>query len=76
MIGWGEFVLILILTLIFLGPEKITEFARELGKLYAEYKKARRMIELEVLYGEKIKEDIEEKYSEFKIEDPSKGPLQ
>ena len=63
MLGWGEIVLILITAVIFLGPEKLTEFARQLGRLYGEYKKAMKMIELEVLYGYKplTDEELEEK---------------
>ena len=63
MLGWGEIVLILIAAVIFLGPEKLTEFARQLGRLYGEYKKAMKMIELEVLYGYKplTDEELEEK---------------
>ncbi len=63
MLGWGELVLILIAAIIFLGPEKLTEFARQLGRLYGEYKKTMKMIELEVLYGYKppTDEELEEK---------------
>lgn len=60
MIGWGEILLILVIALVFLGPEKLSEIARELGKLYAEYKKAKRKFELEVIYGVKLDEDVDE----------------
>ena len=59
MLGWGEIVLILIAAIIFMGPEKLTDFARQLGKLYGEYKKAKRMIELEIIYGIKPLDDEE-----------------
>ena len=74
MLGWGELVLILIIALIFLGPDKLTDFARQLGKLYAEYKKAKRMIELEIIYGYKplsdkeVEVEMKKKYDEIQIE--------
>lgn len=67
MIGWGEVAVIIILAILLLGPEKISDFARELGRLYGEYKKAMRMIELEYIYGlrqlsdEEVERSIEEK---------------
>ncbi len=60
MIGTGELILILIVALIFLGPEKLSDIARQLGKLYAEYKKAKRKFELEVIYGVSLDEDVDE----------------
>ncbi len=74
MIGWGELILILIAAIVFLGPEKLTDFARELGKLYGEYQKAKRKIELEIIYGykmlsdEEIEEEMKKKYEELEIE--------
>uniref|UniRef100_A0A7C3ZG82 Twin-arginine translocase TatA/TatE family subunit n=1 Tax=Archaeoglobus fulgidus TaxID=2234 RepID=A0A7C3ZG82_ARCFL len=67
MLGWGEMAIIVIAAVILLGPEKLTDFARELGKLYGEYKKAMRMIELEYIYGvkqisdEELEENLKEK---------------
>lgn len=54
MFGAGEIVLIVVLAVIFLGPDKLPELARSLGKIYAEYQKAKREIELELL---KVSED-------------------
>ncbi|MCS7144838.1 MAG: twin-arginine translocase TatA/TatE family subunit [Archaeoglobaceae archaeon] len=71
MLGFEEIIFIAIIALIILSPEKLTEFARELGKIYAEYKKAKRLVELEVLYGissEELKEEMEKKYKELGIE--------
>ncbi len=71
MLGFEEIILIAIIALIILSPEKLTEFLRELGRIYAEYKKAKRIIELEVLYGvssEELKDEMEKKYRELKIE--------
>lgn len=73
MIGFGELLLILFLALLFLGPEKLVEMARSLGKLYGEYKKAKRLIELEMLKSSKLseeglKKDIEKKYEELRID--------
>jgi len=66
MLGWGEIAIIIIGAIILLGPEKLTDLARELGKLYGEYKKAMRMIELEYIYGVKpiSDEELEEKLKE------------
>ncbi len=74
MLGWGELLLILIAALMLLGPDKMSDFARQLGKLYAEYKKAKRMLELELIYGYKplssrdIEDEMKKKYEELQIE--------
>lgn len=74
MIGWGELTLLVIIAILFLGPEKLTELARELGKLYGEYRKAKRRIELEMIYGyklvdeKKLEEEIKKKYEEIGLE--------
>lgn len=72
MLGFEEIIFIAIIALLILTPEKLVEFAREIGKIYAEYKKTKRMIELEVLYGvpsdEKLKEEMEKKYRELELE--------
>ncbi|MBO8179223.1 MAG: twin-arginine translocase TatA/TatE family subunit [Archaeoglobus sp.] len=71
MLGWGEIAIIIIGAIILLGPEKLTDFARELGKLYGEYKKAMRMIELEYIYGvkqisdEELEENLREKQQQL-----------
>ncbi|WP_457591574.1 twin-arginine translocase TatA/TatE family subunit [Geoglobus sp.] len=51
MFGWGEFGLVLLLALILLGPDNMVDVARKLGRLYGEYKVARRRLELEIMYG-------------------------
>ncbi|MBE8539230.1 twin-arginine translocase TatA/TatE family subunit [Geoglobus acetivorans] len=51
MFGWGEMGLVIILALLLLGPDNMVDAARKMGRLYAEYKKARRRLELEILYG-------------------------
>ncbi|MEM0303445.1 MAG: twin-arginine translocase TatA/TatE family subunit [Archaeoglobaceae archaeon] len=83
MLGFEELVFIAIIALILLSPEKLIEFARELGKIYAEYKKAKRIVELEVLYGvssREVKEEMERKYTELNItakdSKDEKSPLQ
>lgn len=50
-VGWSEATVIFILALLLFGPDKLAEFTRMLGKLYGEYKAARRRLELELLYG-------------------------
>ena len=51
MIGWGELTLIIILAIVVLGPENLSDIAKKLGKLYTEYNRARKMLELEMMYG-------------------------
>ncbi|RLI76640.1 translocase [Archaeoglobales archaeon] len=80
MFGWGELGIIAILAIILLGPDKLPEVFRTLGKIYGEYKKAKRRFELELIYGYEIpsKELIDELarkrmeelgINDFKIED-------
>ncbi|MCX8172191.1 MAG: twin-arginine translocase TatA/TatE family subunit [Archaeoglobaceae archaeon] len=71
MLGVEEIIFIAIIALILLSPEKLTEFLREIGKIYAEYKKAKRLLELEVIYGvssKEIEEEMKMKYKELGIE--------
>ena len=72
MIGFEELIFILIIAVLLLSPEKLTELARDLGKIYAEYKKAQKAIELEVIYGipsdEKLREEMEKKFKELEME--------
>jgi Sec-independent protein translocase protein TatA len=51
MFGWGELAIVIVLAIILLGPDKLPEVARTLGKVYAEYLKAKKRLELEILYG-------------------------
>jgi len=62
MFGWGELGIIIVLAIILLGPDKLPEVARTAGKIYAEYKNAKRRLELELLYGYEIpnREHLEE----------------
>jgi len=82
MLGWGELALIIVLGILLLGPDNMQKVARELGRLYAEYKKAKRRIELEILYGieapereslERLEKDI---FSEGKISEEVKRVIQ
>ncbi|MEM4523676.1 MAG: sec-independent translocation protein MttA [Archaeoglobaceae archaeon] len=72
MLGFEEIVFIIILAIVILTPEKLTEFAREIGKIYAEYQKVKKMVELEVIYGipsdEKLREEMEKKFKELELE--------
>jgi len=74
MFGWGELVLILVLALILLGPDKLADIARTLGKIYGEYQKAKKRLELEVIYGyeiptrEKVEEVLKKKTQEINID--------
>ena len=62
MLGWGELTLIIVLAVILLGPDKLADVVRTLGRIYGEYQKAKRRLELEILYGYEIptKEKLEE----------------
>ncbi|HIP25084.1 MAG TPA: translocase [Archaeoglobus profundus] len=74
MFGWSELALILILALILLGPDKLADVARTLGRIYGEYQKAKRRLELEIMYGyeiptkEKIEEIMRKKIEEINID--------
>jgi len=59
MFGWSEVVLIAILAIILLGPDKLADLARTLGRIYGEYQKAKRRLELEILYGYEIPSEEE-----------------
>jgi TatA/E family protein of Tat protein translocase len=62
MFGWSELVIVIVLAIILLGPDKLAEVARTLGRIYGEYQKAKRRLELELIYGYEIptKEKLEE----------------
>ncbi len=61
MFGWGEIGLIVLLAIILLGPNELSTIARKLGRLYGEYQRARKQLELELMYGYEIptKETLE-----------------
>jgi sec-independent protein translocase protein TatA len=48
MVGFDEIILIAIVALLLFGPDKLPQYLRELGKLYAEVKKAQREFEREL----------------------------
>ncbi len=50
-LGFSEIILILIVLLLFIGPDKLPETARSLGKYYAELQRYRRMLEEEFRKG-------------------------
>jgi len=62
MFGWSELVIVIVLAIILLGPDKLAEVARTLGRIYGEYQKAKRRLELELIYGYEIptREKLEE----------------
>ncbi|AEA47394.1 twin-arginine translocase TatA/TatE family subunit [Archaeoglobus veneficus] len=69
MFGWGELGIIIVLAIILLGPDKLPEVARTAGKIYAEYKNAKRRLELELLYGYEIpNKDYLEELSRKKLD--------
>lgn len=45
MVGFDEIIFIAIIALLLFGPDKLPEYIRELGRLYAEFKKAQRDLE-------------------------------
>jgi sec-independent protein translocase protein TatA len=48
MVGFDEILLIAVAALLLFGPDKLPHYLRELGKLYAEVKKAQREFEREL----------------------------
>ena len=58
LIGLPEMILILIVAIIFFGPDKIPELARSLGKATGEFKKAQLETEREI---KKVGEPMDEK---------------
>ncbi len=53
----GEWILIVILALIFFGPSQIPKLARGLGKSVSEFKKAREEFERELLSSDDHKDE-------------------
>lgn len=53
MIGSSELLLILAAAFLLLGPKKLPELAKSMGKATAEYRKAVRDFELEAIRAEK-----------------------
>jgi TatA/E family protein of Tat protein translocase len=51
MVGFDEIILIAVVVLLLFGPDKLPQYLRELGKLYAEVKKAQREFERELNPG-------------------------
>ncbi|HMK47196.1 MAG TPA: twin-arginine translocase TatA/TatE family subunit [Methanocella sp.] len=48
MVAFEEIILIFILALMLFGPDKLPQYLREMGKIYAEIKKAQREFEREL----------------------------
>ena len=48
MVGFDEILLIAVAALLLFGPDKLPQYLRELGRLYAEVKKAQREFEREL----------------------------
>ncbi len=69
MFGWGELGIILVLAIVLLGPDKLPEAARKMGKIYAEYNNAKKRFEMEVFYGQDVpQKDFLEKMSQNKFD--------
>lgn len=70
-IGMPELIVILIVALIVLGPEKLPEIARSLGKGFSAFKKAADEIKEDMLKAkEEAKEDPQ------KVETPTSNPAE
>lgn len=68
MFGWGELGIVAILAIILLGPERLPEVFRTLGKLYAEYNHAKKKLELEIIQGANLPQgDFLQKMSQTKM---------
>ena len=48
MVGFDEIILIFIVALLLFGPDKLPQYLRELGKIYAEIKKAQAELQREI----------------------------
>jgi len=60
-LGFSELILILIALLILVGPDKLPQMARTLGKYYAELNRYRRELEEEFRKGlEEVEEPVRE----------------
>lgn len=69
MFGWGELGIIIVLAIVLLGPDKLPEAARKMGKIYAEYNNAKKRFEMEVFYGQDVpQKDFLEKMSQNKFD--------
>jgi len=55
-IGFPEFLLILVVALVVLGPKKLPELARSIGKGLAEFKKSAEELKENLNLGEDLKE--------------------
>lgn len=64
-LGAGEVVIILVLALIFIGPKKLPELARSLGKSMREFQKAK-----DEMMNEINLDDTEKDSSKKKIDSP------
>ena len=58
MFGWSELLVVMLLALILLGPDKLADVARTLGRIYGEYQKAKKRLELELIYGKPEEGDL------------------
>ena len=67
MIGTQELILILIVALIVFGPQKLPEIGKTLGKAYAEFRKAQREIEDEILNESRVKKKVKDVESKKKV---------
>ncbi len=65
-IGFNEILIILLIALIVIGPKKLPEIAKALGKGYREFRKSFEEFEKDLTIEEENEKD-EEKYNEIKV---------
>lgn len=73
-IGLPELILILAIGLIVLGPQKLPEVAKTLGKMFVEFKKAANSLKEEIDLGTQNMEASQDKQTPIKIPGPENQP--